>query len=254
MNGAVLARDSLLSGETLRWMYSFTVVVGLHGGATLVALNWQRAELSAGAPPAVLLIDMSPAAPAPNVAPSPPVPEHRVETPPPIPEPEPLPKPLPEPEVALPEPVREVVTEPVSETPPQETPIEEPEEAVQETVASHPAIPAPAAAAPKQGESMLTEGAVATWQALLLAHLEKHKRYPREAQWLKQEGVVELYFAMNRAGRVLDARIETSSQSAALDREALELLVRAEPLPAPPAEVPDATFELIVPVEFALKR
>ena len=57
-------------------------------------------------------------------------------------------------------------------------------------------------------------------------------------------------FTMDRQGRVLSAALERSSGHAALDREALALLERAQPLPAPPAETPGERITLTVPVEF----
>lgn len=60
-------------------------------------------------------------------------------------------------------------------------------------------------------------------------------------------------FVMNREGRVLSSRIERSSGHPALDRAALDMLTRAQPLPTPPAEVAGAQIELVVPVEFFVR-
>lgn len=61
-------------------------------------------------------------------------------------------------------------------------------------------------------------------------------------------------FVMNREGRVLTARVERSSGHPALDRAALDMLTRAQPLPRPPAEVLAEPIELVVPVEFFVGR
>lgn len=108
---------------------------------------------------------------------------------------------------------------------------------------SRPAPPSPSASTAPQD-----------WKARLLAHLESKKRYPPSAQRLRQEGVVHVRFTMDRAGRVLTARIERASGRSLLDREALALLERAQPLPPPPVEVQGATLELVAPVEFFLAR
>lgn len=89
----------------------------------------------------------------------------------------------------------------------------------------------------------------ATWVALLLAHLEKYRRYPAAARARRHEGVAYVTFRMNRAGTVLSADIVRSSGSAMLDRAALDTLRRAQPLPKIPDDRPD-TLELSVPVEF----
>ncbi len=55
---------------------------------------------------------------------------------------------------------------------------------------------------------------------------------------------------MNRDGHVLIARIEKSAGDDTLDQQALAALLRAQPLPAPPAEVAGDSLDLIVPVDF----
>lgn len=94
-------------------------------------------------------------------------------------------------------------------------------------------------------------GAAADYLARLRAWLERHRRYPLKARLRRQEGTVRLGFVVDGQGRVLSRRIETGSGHPLLDREALELLRRAEPLPAPPPEL--GRLELIVPVTFSLR-
>jgi periplasmic protein TonB len=59
---------------------------------------------------------------------------------------------------------------------------------------------------------------------------------------------------MSRDGRVLAARIERASGVAILDQEGLDLLQRAQPLPPLPSDQPGESLELLVPVQFYLKR
>ena len=61
-------------------------------------------------------------------------------------------------------------------------------------------------------------------------------------------------FAIDRHGKVVSSRIVKSSGSAVLDAEALALLKRAAPLPAPPAEVTDTALSFILPVRFAAEN
>lgn len=91
------------------------------------------------------------------------------------------------------------------------------------------------------------------WQAIVLAHLERHRRYPFAAQRAREQGTADLRFRVDRRGRVLAARIERSSGSAALDEEAVAVVRRAEPLPPPPPEIAGETLELVVPVRFRLR-
>jgi protein TonB len=82
--------------------------------------------------------------------------------------------------------------------------------------------------------------------------LNKAKRYPRDAQFNRQQGVPYIRFVMNRDGKVLSVRLERSSGFRALDDEAVALPKRAQPLPKPPDNLPGDTIELVVPVEFFL--
>lgn len=95
-----------------------------------------------------------------------------------------------------------------------------------------------------------------TWEGKVLARLNKHRRYPRAAMARRQQGVPYVRFVMDREGRVLSATLERSSGFPELDREAVALPRRAQPLPKPPANTrpEQATIELVVPVEFFVAR
>jgi protein TonB len=95
-------------------------------------------------------------------------------------------------------------------------------------------------------------GDITDYMSYLLAWLQKHKEYPKEAQRLHQEGMVLLYVEMDHEGRVYNYRIHQSSGHGPLDDEVLALILRAEPLPPPP-EVEGERIKLLVPVEFFLK-
>lgn len=92
----------------------------------------------------------------------------------------------------------------------------------------------------------------ATWQASLLARLEKFKHYPSAAMADGQKGVPLISFTMNRLGRVVQTTLEKSSGHRLLDDEALSLPQRAQPLPAPPETVRGTLIRLTVPVEFTI--
>ncbi|MGI9377318.1 MAG: TonB family protein [Tsuneonella suprasediminis] len=119
------------------------------------------------------------------------------------------------------------------------------------------ADPVPETTAPKSiaapPANRMSSNAEATWEALLLAHLEEYRRYPARARAARQEGVVHVRFRMNRAGAVLSASILRSSGFSTLDRAALDTLKRAQPLPAIPDDRPDEV-ELTIPVEYFVRR
>lgn len=106
-----------------------------------------------------------------------------------------------------------------------------------------PAITAPPA-------PRVTSNAPDSWQGRVLAHLDKHRRYPAAALARRQQGVVFVRFSLDRQGRVLSARLEAPSGFAMLDREAVGLPGRASPVPKPPEGIAGDVIELVVPVEF----
>jgi len=111
--------------------------------------------------------------------------------------------------------------------------------------AAPPARPAPPALPPAAEQP--------TWGGRVLGALDKQKRFPREAQARRLQGVPYIRFVIDRQGKVLSSILERSSGHRALDAEAVALRRRAQPLPKPPDEVPGATVELVAPVEFFLK-
>ena len=121
--------------------------------------------------------------------------------------------------------------------------------------ASDPGPPVPQTTAPKSiaapTADRLSSETRPDWEASVLAHLERFRRYPPRARAMRQQGVVYVRFRMDRSGAVLSSGIMRKSGSFTLDQAALDTLRRAQPLPAIPADRPD-TVELTVPIQFDL--
>lgn len=107
-------------------------------------------------------------------------------------------------------------------------------------------VPAPVRPAPDPR-------ALPSWQSRLLAHLERNKRYPESARLRGLRGVVVVAFAMDRHGMVTGRSVKNSAGHDILDRAALEMLERAQPLPSPPPEIEGDPIHLVVPVRFFLQ-
>ena len=90
---------------------------------------------------------------------------------------------------------------------------------------------------------------LADWSARLRAHLERHKRFPADADPARG-GLARVSFVVDLQGRVLSQRLAGSSGSAALDREAISLLQRAQPLPPPPREMGRSSVSVTLPINF----
>lgn len=247
-------------GDLRRWTVSLAVVLTAHAAGLLA---WRgTAAAPPEAPAAAVMLDLPPlpqpvveaptpadAAPPPEPPPAAP-PTEPEPAPPPVPEtrPEVQPPPLPDAAVALPPSKprpperRQAAAKPV-QPPEPAPPVAGPSQSPSTPVPESPAAPA-AASSP---------GGARSWQSQVLAHLERHKRYPRGAQARRQEGVAHVRIRIDRQGRVLSSRLEESSGSALLDEETLALVGRADPLPAPPATIEPPQVELVVPVIYRLR-
>lgn len=240
-----------------RWGLSLLLVLGAHVGVAAWSLYWQPQAAPVELPPPAMLIELPPVPPAPPAAPPPPPEPVRAPEPPPQPRvieapkprlalPPPPPKPRPQPPKPKPEPRPEPRPQPPLPTPPNPAPVE----------SSAPAPDARPAAQPSpQAGSPAPSQAKASWQSRLLAHLNRHKRYPDDARRRGQEGVVRLRFVVDGQGKVLSFELAGKSGSASLDRATLQMIRRAQPLPAPPAELlRDGRLEVVAPFVYSLER
>ena len=108
----------------------------------------------------------------------------------------------------------------------------------------------PRSVAPAQGTGESAQRMRATWQRELMAHLDKHKRYPANA--LKSVEIV-VGFALDRMGHVLSTSIVKGSGDPAFDAAALAMLKRSDPVPQPPPLVADEGLSFTLPVIFRVK-
>jgi len=114
------------------------------------------------------------------------------------------------------------------------------------------AIPeGPRSVAPAIGSGETARRARVTWQKELVAHLDKHKRYPSARSQKSAEILVS--FALDRMGRVLAASIVKGSGDNVFDEAALAMLKRADPVPQPPPMIADDGLNFTVPVIFRVK-
>ncbi|HED8092535.1 TPA: energy transducer TonB [Campylobacter coli] len=96
---------------------------------------------------------------------------------------------------------------------------------------------------------------VKSYQALLMAHLTKFKKYPQEAIMQKQEGVVRIRVSIDESGNVLSKELKKSCPYAVLNDEVLSLFKRASPLPKPPKEMlkNDEKISFVMPIDYNIK-
>jgi protein TonB len=114
------------------------------------------------------------------------------------------------------------------------------------------AIPeGPRSVAPALGTGESARRIRATWTKELVAHLDRHKRYPAERQQKTAEIVIS--FELDRTGHVVSTSIVKGSGDAAFDAAALAMVRRSDPVPQPPPLVADEGLNFTLPVIFRVK-
>jgi protein TonB len=88
--------------------------------------------------------------------------------------------------------------------------------------------------------------------AAVMRHLHRHKKYPRELKRAKIEGTVLVQFTIDHDGHLIASDVKQGSGHAELDRAAMEMLSRADPLPAIPDFMSRDELALAIPVEYSL--
>lgn len=114
--------------------------------------------------------------------------------------------------------------------------------------------PAPSSSTPRirqPAASAETSKLSLEFQRSLFRHIARFQRYPARARDRQLRGTVQVVFLLRRDGSVVDAWVTSTSGESVLDREALETIRRAEPLPPIPGELPDH-LSILLPVAFAL--
>ena len=271
--------------RVLLWIAGLSIAVAAHAGAAALVMRAPHAAPPAPAPAPVVMLELAPepaAPPAPQtyVADSLSQPEEMVEmetpphldVPPPLetpprvdapvadtlPEIAPLPE-LPPSEVAVPRPLRRPEVQRVEKVP--EKKEEKREVKREEKVAEQkrPQSQASSVAAAKAAdtarapETVSARGATvspARWQAQLMAHLERRKRYPAASRSRREEGTAQVHFSIDARGNVLSTKLVRSSGHPALDEAAVALVQRASPVPAPPAAAPRS---ITAPIRFDIR-
>jgi TonB family protein len=109
----------------------------------------------------------------------------------------------------------------------------------------------PRSVAPAQGIGESLQRVRATWQKELVAHLDKHKRYPAERVLKSAEILVS--FVLDRMGHVLSASVVKGSGDQVFDDAALAMIRRSDPVPRPPPAVADESLSFTLPVIFRVK-
>ena len=277
MNAFVLHDVGDQSG-VLRWGASAAAIVALHAALLALGLAWHTQHPPPGITMPSRSVDMAPASSSPQPTPMDLAPGPVMQQADASPPPEPA--------------KQETVQEPIAPTPPQEKPeVEAPPEQKAQPAPPKPepakivperkpapvkpnvvraeakkqteAPPAPRTTAAPRAErqapaaSAISAGAsaaaMASYNQLVAAHLQRFKQYPPGAKAAGEQGTARLSFSLGRGGQVLGSRLAGSSGHAALDGETLAMVRRAQPFPGFPPEMKQGSMSFNVPVQFSIR-
>lgn len=192
--------------------------------------------------------------------------------------PEPPPAPIPEPVQPVPEVVKpkiepKIKPEPKPVVKPQPTPVVERNETAIEPPPSQPTeviavapktdtappvqtVPAPIPVkqetppAPSQTD---IDDARGKYGHSLWGAISKHKKYPKIAAMRNWQGEAIVELELDGNGKLKSKKIIKSSGHDVLDNQALEMVEKALPFPAPPEALRGTNFTITVPVPFKLE-
>ena len=93
---------------------------------------------------------------------------------------------------------------------------------------------------------------IESYGALLTRHISAFKKYPRIAQRRIWEGDILLEITLNNNSKILNIRVINESKHEVLNKEAVAMIERAQPLPKA-NNIKSETFKVFVPVVFKLR-
>jgi protein TonB len=247
-NNIVLLKDQHPHNRII-WAVGLSIL--LHGMALLLIPRLKIDEVKQPETLTVELATPQVATPASEEAPAEPEPPSPPEPPKPVTKTKPVVKSVTQPSLEKAPPPTEAteISQPVITAPKTEAP----------AIVSAPAAPTapsePAVSAPKPGPSQRDlDNARNLYGNMLSNAISKYKQYPRVAQIRGWEGQVDLEIEIDSNGNVLATRILQSSGHEILDKQALEMVKKASPLPPPPDALRGRTFTVFVPIPFRLEN
>ncbi|TYC90951.1 energy transducer TonB [Novosphingobium sp. BW1] len=250
-------------GARQRWAGATGIALGGHALALGAVLLWSR-DAAPPPPEPVVLVELpeGASAPAASQAQAAGRPETSAQAPQPTQAQPMRPEPLPPLQTADPLPSE---PRPVPGALAQSAPVATPGRAVSMPApapASAPAAPAPTSVSRSTGSGKRGDGpgtsakarkAQADYFAMIAAHLQRKKSYPKEAKKARQQGTVTVRFTVTRDGSVSAVAIKTSSGHDLLDGATLDLLRRVAPLPSMPSSMERDSVTLALPIDYSLR-
>lgn len=235
------------------WTTAAVGALVLHGAA-LAAVLLVRTETAPHLPEPVMEVELPPPGPAEDAT------SASADPVSPTPEMQPAAQELPSylaPEIDIPEMQAPPPPDPVRLPPPAKVQTAVPASRIAQVATPQPAAK-PAAvtqgAGNAPGDDPRAKKKEADYYRLLMAHLQRKKKYPSEAKKAGQQGVVTVRFTIDRSGNVTTSAIKSSSGHSLLDTATLDLMQRVSPLPPIPKEMGRESLTIALPIDYALSR
>jgi len=105
---------------------------------------------------------------------------------------------------------------------------------------------------PQKSESANIQKLHGEYGILLVQEISKYKQYPVFARQNRQQGLVILEIRMNDLGQLASVKVYRSSNHAALDKQAIEMVNKASPLSPPVNGLLGNELSILVPISFHL--
>jgi protein TonB len=88
---------------------------------------------------------------------------------------------------------------------------------------------------------------------MLWGRIAKYKQYPKIAQMRGWQGEVIVELLVDASGKLKSKKIISGSGYDVLDKQALNMIEKAAPFPAPPEVLRGSSFSITVPIPFKLE-
>jgi protein TonB len=242
----IAVHQSTTHENTLIWAIIGSLL--LHG---LLVLAMPNFKFDAIKTPAILEVELvkKPEPPPPPIVPPEPIqPQPKVIQPKPLPKP--VTKPLPTPVV---EKVEPIVEQPTPTPPPDVIAVAPKAEAAPPVHTVPTPVPVKQEPPPSPVNQADIDDARGKYGNALWNAISKHKKYPKIAQMRGWQGEAIVELLLDGGGKIKSKKIAQSSGYEALDKQALEMVEKAQPFPAPPEALRGNNFTITVPVPFKLE-
>jgi len=105
--------------------------------------------------------------------------------------------------------------------------------------------------------AMITEPVVADevkdWRVSMAKKIAKKHIYPRSAISREIEGKARVKVTLGRDGSIANFEIVQPSGQSILDKAIPKMMKRLNPMPAPPASLPDEKLTFVIPITWRLQ-